>query len=75
MKNYLVIVQVIITVLLIAVILLQARGTGLGSTFGGDGNVYRTKRGLEKILFRITIVLAIIFPSLALAGLIFFGKI
>jgi len=70
MKFYLNIAQIVISVLLIAAILLQARGTGLGSTFGGEGNVYRTKRGLEKVLFRSTIVFAAAFLGLALANIL-----
>ncbi|MEK7614929.1 MAG: preprotein translocase subunit SecG [Patescibacteria group bacterium] len=62
------IVQVVVSVLLIAAILLQARGTGLGAAFGGGGNVYRTKRGVEKKLFQVTIVLAILFFGVALAN-------
>ena len=49
-------------------ILLQARGTGLGVTFGGGGNVYRTKRGVEKKLFQLTILLSILFFGVALAN-------
>ncbi len=56
--TYLNIVQIIIAVLLIAVIIVQAKGTGLSGVFGGEGNVFRTKRGFEKILFYATIVLA-----------------
>ena len=43
--------QVGVAILLVIAILLQQRGSGLSATFGGEGNVYRTKRGLEKILF------------------------
>lgn len=53
--------QIIIAVLLTACILLQARGQGLGSTFGGGGEMYRTKRGFEKLLFVATVALAILF--------------
>lgn len=60
--------QIAVSLLLIGSILLQSRGSGLSTTFGGDGNVYRTKRGVEKILFRSTIVLAIVFFGLALAS-------
>ncbi len=70
MKTYLTIAQIVVSSLLIVAILLQARGTGLGSTFGGEGNVYRTKRGVEKILFRSTIVFAVVFLGLALATVI-----
>lgn len=70
MKFFLNIAQIAVSVLLIAAILLQSRGTGLGATFGGEGNVYRTKRGLEKILFRSTIVFAAAFLALALANIL-----
>lgn len=65
------IIQIIISVLLIGAILLQARGTGLGSTFGGGGEVYRTKRGFEKLLFTTTIGLVILFVLTSLANVIF----
>lgn len=64
------IAQVIVSILLIVVVLLQNRGTGLGSAFGGSGGVYLTKRGLEKKLFIATIVIAVIFFSLSLIGII-----
>ena len=56
-------VQVGISILLIAVILLQQKGAGLGSAFGGSmgGQIYRSKRGLEKVLFWATAILAILF--------------
>ncbi|MEK7655496.1 MAG: preprotein translocase subunit SecG [Patescibacteria group bacterium] len=55
------IIQIALSVLLVAAILLQQRGSGLGAAFGGDGNVFRTKRGLEKGLFYATIGLAVLF--------------
>jgi preprotein translocase subunit SecG len=55
------IIQIILSVLLIVAILLQQRGSGLGSAFGGEGNVFRTKRGVEKILFYATIGIAVLF--------------
>jgi len=70
LKLYLNIAQIVISVLLTAAILLQSRGTGLGSTFGGEGNVYRTKRGVEKILFRSTIVFAVLFLGVAVATIV-----
>lgn len=57
--------HVAVSVLLIAAILLQNRGAGLGQTFGGDSAVYRTKRGLEKRLHQATIVLAVLFLTLS----------
>lgn len=57
--------------LLTAVILLQSKGTGLGGVFGGgEGNIYRTKRGAEKVLFIGTIVLAVLFFGTAFASLL-----
>lgn len=59
-------IQIVISVLLIAVILIQQKGSGLGSAFGGEsGNLYSTKRGVEKILFYATIVLAVAFLAIA----------
>lgn len=65
------IVQIILSVLLIGAILMQNRGAGLGATFGGDGGVYRTKRGLEKSLFVATIILAVAFLATAVANILF----
>ena len=56
--------------LLIAAILLQQQGVGLGATFGGEGNSFRTKRGLEKGLYYVTIVLVALFLGLGLALII-----
>lgn len=65
------IVEVVLAVLLIASILLQSRGTGIGAAFGGGGNVYRTKRGAEKKLFQFTILVAILFFGVSLASILF----
>jgi len=62
--------QIIVSLLLIVVILLQNRGAGLGSAFGGTGGVYLTKRGLEKKLFTATIILAVLFFGFSLANLL-----
>jgi len=60
----------VVAVLLVAAILLQQKGVGLGSAFGGSGQIYRSKRGLEKSLFWATIVLAVLFTILALINLV-----
>ncbi|MDP3784759.1 MAG: preprotein translocase subunit SecG [bacterium] len=62
--------QVGVAILLVIAILLQQRGSGLSATFGGEGNVYRTKRGLEKILFISTLVLGALFLILAFLNLL-----
>lgn len=61
MKDAILVIQIVISVLLAASVLLQARGTGLGTTFGGVNEQYRSKRGFERLLFRGTIVLISLF--------------
>jgi len=65
------IIQIIIAVVLMIIILLQQKGSGLGSAFGGGGEVYHTKRGLEKWLHYATIVLAILFLGTAIANFLY----
>ena len=62
------IVQIILGVALVVSILLQARGAGLGSVFGGTGTVFKTRRGIDRLLFRITIVFAILFCLVSVLG-------
>jgi len=61
MSNYLIFFQIFVSILLIITILLQTPGAGLGTVFGGGGEFYRSKRGMEKIIFYLTIGLAILF--------------
>ena len=61
MQTYLEIAQMILAIVLVVVLLLQVRGERLGGIFGQQTGMYRTKRGIEKTLFRFTIVLMIIF--------------
>ena len=65
------IIQLVSAILLVIVILLQNRGTGLGAAFGGEGNVYRTKRGVESVLFKATIVIAVIFLGVSFLNVLF----
>ncbi len=60
--------QAIVSIALIASILMQARGAGLGATFGGDSSVYRSRRGIEKRLFQFTVVLAALFVIFSAAN-------
>jgi preprotein translocase subunit SecG len=55
------IVQVILAIFLTILILMQSRGTGLGSVFGGDANVFQTRRGIELTIFKFTIGVATAF--------------
>lgn len=63
-------IQIISAVLLMVSILLQERGVGLGAAFGGEGSIYRTKRGIEKGIFIGTIIFAIVFFASALASVV-----
>lgn len=68
----LLIAQVIISIILIILVLIQERAAGLGSLFGGAGGTpYQTRRGFEKIAFGATIALAALFGALAILNLIF----
>ena len=66
MGPYLNVIQILVCVLLIALVLLQARGNGLGSVFGQDNAVIRTRRGAEAVVFQITIAAAVIFCALSI---------
>ena len=70
MLQALIISQIVISVAIIAAVLLQNRGSGLSSVFGGSGTIYRTKRGLERGIFIFTIVLIILFVAIGVANLV-----
>jgi len=65
--DYFNLAQMLISIVLVIVVLLQTRGTDIGAALGGGGggSSFRTRRGLEKTLFQLTIVLAIIFVSMS----------
>ena len=69
MQTYLNAAQIILAVALILAILLQVRGGGLGGIFGQPDTVYRTKRGVEKTLFQLTIALATLFIIISAVSL------
>jgi preprotein translocase subunit SecG len=69
MINYLYIAQIVVAVALIALSLMQTKGGGLGGIFGQADTVYRTKRGVEKTLFQMTIILVVIFVVLSIVSL------
>ncbi|MDK2899311.1 MAG: preprotein translocase subunit SecG [Patescibacteria group bacterium] len=64
------IITIISAVLMVLMILLQQRGASLGAGFGSSGELYTTRRGIDKSLFEATIVLAVIFVFSILAGLV-----
>jgi preprotein translocase subunit SecG len=63
-------IQLVLSVLLIVIILLQQKGSGLSGIFGGSSNVYSTKRGVDKILHWGTIILSLVFFGVALLRLV-----
>ena len=67
MKPFLYGVELLVAIILIALLVVQARGGGLGGIFGGWGTpTYRTRRGIERTLFRLTIILAALFVIIAI---------
>lgn len=71
MKPTVLLIQIILAILLILVIIIQQKGAGLGSAFGADLSLYRSRRGAEKMLFYATIIIAGLFILSSLVGLIF----
>ena len=71
MNPFLAIGQILVSIAVMVAILLQARGTGLSSTFGGDSAVYRSRRGIERRLWQFTILLIALFVLFSLAAYIF----
>jgi preprotein translocase subunit SecG len=65
--------QILLSIALITAILMQARGTGLSGTFGGDSAVYRSRRGIERRLWQFTILLLVLFVLFALVAFAFVG--
>jgi preprotein translocase subunit SecG len=60
--------QIVVSIGLMFSILLQARGAGLSSAFGGDSSVYHSRRGIEKTLYRFTVVLTAVFVVFSIAA-------
>lgn len=69
MQVYFNIIQIVLAIALILAIMLQVRGGGLGGIFGQAETVFRTRRGIEKTLFQITIVLIVLFVAISLISL------
>jgi len=70
MKITLILVQIVVALLLIFLILSQSKGSGLGSAWGGSSEFYTTRRGMEKVFFIATIVLAALFLLLSIGNLL-----
>jgi len=69
MQTYFSVAQIVLSIALILTILFQVRGGGLGGIFGQASTVFRTKRGVEKTLFQLTIVLVVLFIIISIVML------
>ncbi len=69
MQTYLSVAQIVLSIALILAIMFQIRGGGLGGIFGQASTVFRTKRGVEKTLFQLTIVLVVLFIIISIVML------
>jgi len=69
MKNFLLILNIILSVLIVIFILIQGKGAGLGSAWGGGGEMFQTRRGMEKIILWLTAIFIVIFLVVSLINL------
>jgi preprotein translocase subunit SecG len=69
MQTNLNIAQIVLSIALVVIVLFQVRGGGLGGIFGQQSGVYRTRRGVEKVLFRLTIVFVAVFLVISILTL------
>lgn len=72
MRNILLILNIIVSIIIVALILIQGRGAGLGSAWGGGGEMFQTRRGIEKITLRMTTVMIAVFLVISIVN--FFVK-
>ncbi len=72
MNVFLSIAQILLSIALVAAVLLQSRGEELGSAFGNTRGIYQTRRGIDRVLFTLTIGIAILFFILAIVNVILF---
>lgn len=70
---YVNLIQIIVSIALIVVILVQAKGSGLGGIFGGDSSIYKTRRGVEKTIFQATVALAVVFFAVSILSVLLTG--
>lgn len=69
MKEVLLIANIILSVLIVILILIQGKGAGLGSAWGGGGEMFQTRRGIEKVTLRITVILIAVFFIVSIINL------
>jgi len=69
MKNFLLILNIVLSIAIVFFILIQGGGAGLGSAWGGGGEHFQTRRGIEKVTLRLTVVFIVIFLIVSLVNL------
>ncbi len=70
MKEVIIIVNIILSVVIVIFILMQGRGAGLGSAWGGGGETFQTRRGVEVVIMRLTVVFIAIFFCISVLALL-----
>lgn len=70
MQPFLNVAQILVSITLMVLILMQTKGAGLSGVFGSDTSVYKTRRGVERTLFNLTIVFAVLFFLISLISVI-----
>jgi len=70
LSTYITVVQIILSVTLILLVLVQSRGEGFSATFSSDSSIFRTRRGVEKTLFQLTIAVAIIWVLMSIVSVL-----
>jgi len=70
MRNIILVINIVISIAIVVLILLQGKGAGLGSAWGGGGELFQTRRGVEKVTLRLTIFFIVVFFILSLISLL-----
>lgn len=70
MSTYLNIIQIIVSISLIGLTVMQSKEAGLGRMLGGDSSIHRTRRGVEKTMYNLTIILAVVFFLTSIANVL-----
>jgi len=69
MKSILLLTNIVLSALVVILILVQGRGGGLGSAWGGGGEMFQTRRGVEKLTLRLTVILILLFFTISMINL------
>lgn len=69
MRTILLAANIILSVVIVVLILIQGKGAGLGSAWGGGGEMFQTRRGIEKVTLRLTVILIVVFFLISIANL------